>query len=159
MYQREAPSVLKALLQCRGLLLFVQLLAFFLIKYRMPLLEIIQPVSKIIIKGVFIMEEIKVEEVKTKYAAYLLPALCFVVGILIGFLLSPMKNGKIAVLANNRRRVPDDMQGFGIRRRDDVELAILLDHSSQICHLPVDLPCARHARESLADILCDIGGA
>ncbi len=47
------------------------------------------------------MEEIKVEEVKTKYAAYLLPALCFVVGILIGFLLSPMKNGKIAVLANN----------------------------------------------------------
>ena len=47
------------------------------------------------------MEEIKVEEIKTKYAAYLLPALCVVVGILIGFLLSPVKSGKISVLANN----------------------------------------------------------
>ena len=41
------------------------------------------------------------EEIKTKYEAYLLPALCFVAGILIGFLLSPVKSGKITVLSNN----------------------------------------------------------
>ena len=47
------------------------------------------------------MEEIKVEEIKTKYGSYLLPALCLVVGILIGFLLSPVKSGRVAVLSNN----------------------------------------------------------
>lgn len=47
-------------------------------------------------KGVYLMEEIK-----TKYGAYLLPALCLVVGILIGFLLSPVKSGRISVLSNN----------------------------------------------------------
>lgn len=41
------------------------------------------------------------EEVKTKYGEYLLPALCLVTGVLIGFLLSPIKSGKIAVLSNN----------------------------------------------------------
>lgn len=41
------------------------------------------------------------EEIKTKYGAYLLPVLCFVVGILIGFLLSPVKKGRITVLSNN----------------------------------------------------------
>ena len=41
------------------------------------------------------------EENKTKYGEYLLPALCFVTGILIGFLLSTMKNGRITVLSNN----------------------------------------------------------
>ncbi|MCI9401379.1 MAG: hypothetical protein HFJ07_16595 [Lachnospiraceae bacterium] len=41
------------------------------------------------------------EEIKTKYGEYLLPALCFVTGILIGFLLSTMKNGRITVLSNN----------------------------------------------------------
>lgn len=47
-------------------------------------------------KGVYLMEEIK-----AKYGAYLLPALCLVVGILIGFLLSPVKSGRISVLSNN----------------------------------------------------------
>ena len=37
------------------------------------------------------------EEIKTNYKEYLLPALCLVVGILIGFLLSPVKS----VLSNN----------------------------------------------------------
>ena len=41
------------------------------------------------------------EEIKTKYGEYLLPALCFVTGILIGFLLSTMKNGRITVLSDN----------------------------------------------------------
>ncbi|MEZ3429335.1 MAG: hypothetical protein K1W36_03520 [Lachnospiraceae bacterium] len=41
------------------------------------------------------------EEIKTNYKVYLLPALCLVVGILIGFLLSPVKSGKIYVLSNN----------------------------------------------------------
>ncbi len=41
------------------------------------------------------------EEIKTKYGEYLLLALCFVTGILIGFLLSTMKNGRITVLSNN----------------------------------------------------------
>ena len=41
------------------------------------------------------------EEIKTKYGEYLLPALCFVTGGLIGFLLSTMKNGRITVLSNN----------------------------------------------------------
>ncbi|MDE6363983.1 MAG: hypothetical protein K2L86_06920 [Lachnospiraceae bacterium] len=41
------------------------------------------------------------EEIKTKYGAYLLPALCLVVGILIGFLLSPVKSGRVTVLSNN----------------------------------------------------------
>lgn len=41
------------------------------------------------------------EEIKTNYKEYLLPALCLVVGILIGFLLSPVKCGKICVLSNN----------------------------------------------------------
>lgn len=41
------------------------------------------------------------EEIKTNYKKYLLPALCLVVGILIGFLLSPVKSGRICVLSNN----------------------------------------------------------
>jgi len=41
------------------------------------------------------------EEIKTKYEAYLLPALCLIVGILVGFLLSPVKSGRISVLSNN----------------------------------------------------------
>lgn len=41
------------------------------------------------------------EEIKTKYGRYLLPVLCLVTGILIGFLLSPAKNGRITVLSNN----------------------------------------------------------
>lgn len=41
------------------------------------------------------------EENKTKYEAYLLPALCFLVGILIGILLSPVKSGRISALSNN----------------------------------------------------------
>lgn len=41
------------------------------------------------------------EKLNTKYGAYLLPILCFVTGILIGFLLSPMKKGKITLLSNN----------------------------------------------------------
>lgn len=41
------------------------------------------------------------EEIKTNYKEYLLPALCLVVGILIGFLLSPVKSGKICVLSHN----------------------------------------------------------
>ena len=41
------------------------------------------------------------EEIKTNYKAYLLPALCLVVGILIGFLLSPVKSDRICVLSNN----------------------------------------------------------
>ena len=41
------------------------------------------------------------EEIKTNYKEYLLPALCLVVGILIGFLLSPVKSGRIGVLSNN----------------------------------------------------------
>ena len=41
------------------------------------------------------------EEVKTKYGAYLLPVLCFVTGVLVGFLLSPVKKGRITVLSNN----------------------------------------------------------
>ena len=47
------------------------------------------------------MEETKLEEIKTKYGVYLLPALCLVMGILIGFLLSPVKSGGVAVLSNN----------------------------------------------------------
>ncbi len=41
------------------------------------------------------------EEIKTNYKEYLLPVLCLVVGILIGFLLSPVKSGRICVLSNN----------------------------------------------------------
>ena len=41
------------------------------------------------------------EEIKTKYGEYLIPALCLVAGILIGFLLSPVKSGKITVFSNN----------------------------------------------------------
>lgn len=41
------------------------------------------------------------EEIKMKYGEYLLPALCFVTGVLIGFLLSTVKNGRITVLSNN----------------------------------------------------------
>lgn len=41
------------------------------------------------------------EKIKTKYGEYLLPLLCLVAGILIGFLLSPMKKGKITLLSNN----------------------------------------------------------
>lgn len=41
------------------------------------------------------------EEIKTKYGEYLIPALCLVTGILIGFLLSPVKSGKITVFSNN----------------------------------------------------------
>ena len=41
-------------------------------------------------------------EVKeTKYKEYLLPALCLMIGILVGILLSPVKSGRIAVLSNN----------------------------------------------------------
>ena len=41
------------------------------------------------------------EEVKTKYGEYLLPVLCFMTGVLVGFLLSPVKKGRITVLSNN----------------------------------------------------------
>ena len=41
------------------------------------------------------------EEIKTKYGEYLLPVLCLLTGILIGFLLAPAKNGRIAILSNN----------------------------------------------------------
>lgn len=41
------------------------------------------------------------EEIKTKYGEYLLPLLCLVTGILIGFLLSPVKKGKVTLLSNN----------------------------------------------------------
>ncbi|MDE6917982.1 MAG: hypothetical protein K2P39_14445 [Lachnospiraceae bacterium] len=41
------------------------------------------------------------EEIKTNYKEYLLPALCLVVGILIGFLLSPVKSGRVTVLSCN----------------------------------------------------------
>ena len=43
------------------------------------------------------------EELKTKANGkdYLLPALCFVVGILIGFLLSPIKSGHITFMSGN----------------------------------------------------------
>ena len=46
------------------------------------------------------MEELKTE-VKTNYKEYLLPALCLVVGILIGFLLSPVKSGRVTLLSGN----------------------------------------------------------
>lgn len=46
------------------------------------------------------MEEIKVEEIRKNYKECLLPALCLVVGILIGFLLSPVKSGKVSLLSN-----------------------------------------------------------
>lgn len=36
-----------------------------------------------------------------KYGKYLLPTLCLVVGILIGFLLSPIKNGKVTLFSGN----------------------------------------------------------
>lgn len=45
--------------------------------------------------------DIAMEEIKTKYGEYLLLALCFIAGILIGFLLSPVKSGRISVLSNN----------------------------------------------------------
>lgn len=41
------------------------------------------------------------EEIKTKYSEYLVPVLCLVVGILIGFILSPVKSGKITFFSNN----------------------------------------------------------
>ncbi|MDE7417758.1 MAG: hypothetical protein K2N44_15885 [Lachnospiraceae bacterium] len=41
------------------------------------------------------------DESKTKYGDYLLPILCLMAGILIGFLLSPAKKGRITVLSNN----------------------------------------------------------
>ena len=46
------------------------------------------------------MEELKAE-VKTNYGKYLLPALCFVVGVLIGFLLSPVKSGRVMLFSGN----------------------------------------------------------
>lgn len=48
-----------------------------------------------------IMEETTVGTIRTNYKEYLLLALCLVVGILIGILLSPVKSGRIAVLSNN----------------------------------------------------------
>lgn len=41
------------------------------------------------------------EKIKTKYGEYLLPFLCLVTGILIGFLLSPVKKGKLTFFSNN----------------------------------------------------------
>ncbi len=49
------------------------------------------------------MEEI-VKELNEKTAnctAYLLPALCFVLGVLIGFVLSPIKSGKVSIFSGN----------------------------------------------------------
>ncbi len=46
------------------------------------------------------MEELKTE-VTTNYSRYLLPALCFVVGILIGFLLAPVKSGRVTLFSGN----------------------------------------------------------
>ena len=40
------------------------------------------------------------DEIRTKYGEYLIPALCFVTGMLIGFLLSPVKKGKITLFSN-----------------------------------------------------------
>ena len=41
------------------------------------------------------------EETRVRYGAYLVPVLCLVAGILIGFLLSTMKKGKITLFSNN----------------------------------------------------------
>lgn len=46
------------------------------------------------------MDELK-KEVRTNYKDYLLPALCLVVGILIGFLLSPVKSGRVTLFSGN----------------------------------------------------------
>ncbi len=46
------------------------------------------------------MEEFTTE-VRTNHKEYLLPALCFVTGILIGFLLSPVKSGRVTLLSGN----------------------------------------------------------
>lgn len=43
----------------------------------------------------------KMDEIRTKYGEYLIPAFCFVTGMLIGFLLSPVKKGKITLFSNN----------------------------------------------------------
>lgn len=46
------------------------------------------------------MDEFRTE-VKTNYKEYLLPALCLVLGVLIGFLLSPVKSGRVTLLSGN----------------------------------------------------------
>ena len=46
------------------------------------------------------IEELKTE-VKTSYKDYLLPILCLAVGILIGFLLSPIKSGHVTFMSGN----------------------------------------------------------
>ena len=49
------------------------------------------------------MEEIvkELNEKTANYTAYLLPALCFVLGVLIGFVLSPIKSGKVSIFSGN----------------------------------------------------------
>lgn len=49
------------------------------------------------------MEEIvkELNEKTENYAAYLLPALCFVLGVLVGFVLSPIKSGKVSIFSGN----------------------------------------------------------
>lgn len=46
------------------------------------------------------MEELQTG-VTIKYGQFLLPALCFAVGILIGFLLSPVKSGRVTLFSGN----------------------------------------------------------
>lgn len=75
------------------------------------------------------MEEIKVEEIRTKYGVYLLPALCLVVGILIGFLLSPVKSGRVAVLRNN---TIGSKNGCGNKAKaDDMMIGAQKDNSAK----------------------------
>ncbi len=49
------------------------------------------------------MEELarELNEKTANYTAYLLPALCFVLGVLVGFVLSPVKSGKVSILSGN----------------------------------------------------------
>lgn len=75
------------------------------------------------------MEEIKVEEIKTKYGVYLLPALCLVVGILIGFLLSPVKSGRVAVLSNNTIGSKNGCRNKA--KADDMMIGAQKDNSSK----------------------------
>ena len=51
-------------------------------------------------KGDGLMEELRTEGA-AKYGQFLLPALCLAVGILIGFLLSPVKSGRVTLLSGN----------------------------------------------------------
>lgn len=77
------------------------------------------------------------EEIQTKYGQYLLPALCLVTGILIGFLLSPVKSGRVALFSgntlgshnsgntttsnNSRRRIAGDRVIFGMKNSEQSE--------------------------------------